>query len=120
MKTEVPRFEAVAGRLNEWRLSLPEPLVELLNEPPVKPESDAEADDENAPRAAPDWPRSTRRTQPQSEYDTPVDEGSLPWHPQPPHATPEEDADGPFDEDDAPRPRRNARAIPVDDADLPQ
>ncbi len=42
VKTEVPRFEAVAGRLNEWRLSLPQPLVDLLNKPPAKPETNAD------------------------------------------------------------------------------
>jgi len=40
--TEIPRFEAVPGRVNEWRLSLPQPLVDLLTEPPVNPETDAD------------------------------------------------------------------------------
>jgi len=43
----IPRFEAVAGRLNEWRLTLPESLVELLTEPKAEPE--AEAPVENPP-----------------------------------------------------------------------
>lgn len=117
-KIEIPKFEAVAGRLNEWRLSLPQPLVDLLNEPPVKSETDADApfaypaDPVDNPTA----PRRARRARPQSEYDTPADEDNLRWRPKAPRATPNDD-DGPSDEDDAPRFRSKPRAIPVDDAD---
>ena len=44
VKTEIPRFEAVAGRMNEWRLSLPQPLVELLKEPKVEAEANTPLD----------------------------------------------------------------------------
>jgi len=116
-KTEVPRFEAVAGRLNEWRLSLPQPLVDLLNEPPVKPETDEDAPFVYpAPADSAPAPRPARRARPQPEEGTPADEDNLPPRPQTPQAAPEEDGDGPIDEDDTPRYRRKPRAIPVDDA----
>lgn len=112
-KTEIPKFEAVAGRPNEWRLSLPKPLVELLTE------SDPQAEDQLA-YPAPPAPRPARRAMPHAEDDNPAEEDDLPPRSQTPRATPEEDGDGPFDEDDAPRPQRKTRAIPVDDADVPQ
>jgi hypothetical protein len=43
-KPTIPRFEAVAGRLNEWRLTLPESLVELLTDPKAEPEAQAPID----------------------------------------------------------------------------
>ena len=118
VKADVPRFEAVAGRLNEWRLSLPQPLVDLLNEPPIKPETEGDEPDVY-PAAPPDnplAPRRARRAKPQAENDTLDDEDHPPSRPEIPRTTPEDDADGPIDEDDAPRPRRKPRAIPVDDA----
>ena len=45
VKTKVPKFEAVAGRLNEWRVSLPEPLVKLVTEPAADALPDSEKRD---------------------------------------------------------------------------
>jgi hypothetical protein len=86
-KTEIPRFESVAGRVNEWRLSLPQSLVELLKEPPIKPETDerdlnvlpsaSAYSDDNAPA-----PRPARRAKTRTEDDPPVDGEDLPLRPQ--------------------------------------
>ena len=78
-KTEISRFEAVAGRVNEWRLSLPESLSELLRTP--KPKADVEAasgdpNEDQPPAPSPRARRVTANADPESLPD--LDEPALP------------------------------------------
>jgi hypothetical protein len=69
-KTEIPRFEAAGGRVNEWRLSLPEPLVDLLRTPRPKADVEAASRSLNWPQPAVSGPRAARRVAANTELDT--------------------------------------------------